>query len=100
MKPDEPGYRHAMRKVRPVTSDVLAALDSWRDIYPQFAVLWQEADPELREAFLHWMSKPHWHVLRRDRVRTAVRESIESGKLQYSKVTLTGIAMADGSLNI
>jgi hypothetical protein len=87
-----------MRRARPVTGDVLVALDSWRETYPQFAEIWDAADPEMRFAFLRWMSRPRLALHRRDRVRTTVRESILNGKLQYSKVTLSAIAWADASL--
>jgi hypothetical protein len=51
----------------------------------------------MRDAFLRWMSTPRWGFRRRNRARTVVREAIENGKLQYSKVTLASIAVADGS---
>jgi hypothetical protein len=88
-----------MRRARPITDDVLAALESWRGVYPNFADIWDAADPEMRSAFLGWMSRPRLAFHRRDRVRTTVRESIRYGQLQYSKVTLMAIAHADASLS-
>jgi hypothetical protein len=79
---------------------VLAALASWRSVYPQFGGIWDAADPDMRAAFLRWMSSPRLVFHRRDRVRTVVRETLENNELRYSKISFLAILQADASLNL
>jgi len=62
--------------------DVTEELTRCLDRFPEFATVWNEADEDVRERYLTWMSMPRWRGDRRWRVRSAVKTALDTGQLR------------------